>query len=90
MIRHLLKALFLCLPFLLLPQAVRAQTEFTTDYQVSYVVNSAGSTHTKFDITLTNKLSNIYASQFSLSIGSTKLSNIKTYQESGTLEPELP
>ncbi len=66
-----------------------AQSEFTTDYTVNYAINSAGSTHARFDITLTNNLSNIYASQFSLSIGSTKLTNIKVYQQDSQLDPEI-
>lgn len=57
-----------------------AQTEFITDYQVIYQVRPDGQTHAKFSIGLTNKISNIYASEFSLSIGSPQLTQVKAYQ----------
>lgn len=86
----MLKKLFIAIVFLHLYIAPAiAQTDFTTDYNVSYIINQAGVTHTKFDITLTNNLSNIYASQFSLSIGSNKLTNIKVSQSSADLEPDI-
>ena len=86
----MLKKLFIAIVFLLLSiSPALAQTEFSTDYNISYNINSSGSTHARFDITLTNNLSNIYASQFSLSIGSTKLSNINVHQGTGQLEPEI-
>lgn len=66
-----------------------AQSDFSTNYNINYNVNSAGSTHTKFDISLINNLSNIYASEFSLSIGSTNLNNIHTYNTKGDLEPKI-
>lgn len=75
--------------FLSAASNIQAQSEFTTDYSISYNINTAGSTHAKFKVTLTNNLSNIYASQFSLSIGSTKLSNIDVYQDKGKLEPSV-
>jgi hypothetical protein len=89
MLRKLFLLIFSALLLHLSATNLHAQTEFTTDYHIIYKVNQQGSTHAKFDITLTNNLSNIYASQFSLSIGSTNLSNIKTYQENGQLEPEI-
>ena len=68
--------LALLLP-LLTPLRVLAVSEFSTSYNVDYQVTKNGTTHTTFKIDLKNNLSNIYASEFSLSIGSTKLENIK-------------
>jgi len=66
-----------------------AQQEFTTSYSVDYAIQTSGITRTKFAVTLTNKLSNIYATEFTLSIGSTKLLNIKVYNSAGDLEPKI-
>ncbi|MDZ7586773.1 MAG: transglutaminase family protein [Patescibacteria group bacterium] len=79
-------ALLLLLSF---PNLILAQTEFKTDYTVDYTVNINGLTHAKLNISLTNQLSNIYAKEFTLSIGSTKLSNISISTPQGVLEPNL-
>jgi len=89
MLKKLLLAFFSAIFYLFSATQVLAADEFLTDYQVKYDVYSSGVTHTKFDISLTNNLSNIYAKEFSLSIGSTKLENIAAYNEKETLEPQI-
>lgn len=84
----MLKRLFLIIFLLFLfPNRIFAQTEFITDYTVDYTVNTNGLTHAKLSISLINQLSNIYAKEFTLSIGSTQLSNIVVYNPADTLEP---
>lgn len=86
----MLKRLFLILFLLfLLPGQIFAQAEFSTDYTVDYTVKTNGLTHAKLSLSLTNQLSNIYAKEFTLSIGSTKLTNIIIYNSAGTLEPNI-
>jgi hypothetical protein len=68
---------------------ILAQTEFATSYDIIYFVSDNGVTTAKYTITLTNQLSNIYATEFSLSIGSTKVSRIKAYDSSGALETKV-
>ncbi len=86
MLKRLILILFL---LFLLPGRILAQAEFVTDYTVDYTVKSNGLTHAKLSISLTNQLSNIYAKEFTLSIGSTKLTNIIIYNSAGTLEPNI-
>ncbi len=74
---------------LLTTQKVIAISEFSTTYNVDYQVTQNGITHTTFNIDLKNNLSNIYASEFSLSIGSTKLENINAYNQDGSLEVKV-
>lgn len=86
----MLKRIILVLIVLLASvKPVSAETEFITDYQVSYTVQPNGQTHAKFSISLTNKISNIYASEFSLSIGSPQLTQVKTYQSDQILTPQV-
>lgn len=86
----MLKRLFLILFLLfLLPGQIFAQAEFSTDYTVDYTVKTNGLTHAKLSLSLTNQLSNIYAKEFTLSIGSTKLTNIIIYNDAGSLEPNI-
>ena len=85
----MLKRLFLIAAILflgvLVPRQIFAEGEFTTGYNVNYDVNQNGMTHAIFNISLSNNLSNVYASQFSLSIGSTNLSNVRVYNSKGDL-----
>ena len=86
----MLKKLFVLIIYLLIfSRPAQAQGEFATDYLVSYTVNNDGSTFSRLEITLTNLQSNIYAKEFSLQIGSTRLSEIKAYTQSGPLEPQV-
>ena len=90
MAKKLLQIIFLLiLSLFCLSQAALAQSEFSTQYTVDYTIRPDGVTHTRFDITLTNRLSNIYATEFSLSIGSTQLQAIKVYNQSGDLQPKV-
>jgi len=74
--------------FLLSVFPIQAQAEFSTSYNIQYTVLNSGITQAKYNISLINKLSNIYATEFSLSIGSTKISNIKAYTSSGSLDAQ--
>lgn len=87
MLKKLLALILLLFAFL--PGQSFAQAEFLTDYSVDYTVNLNGITHAKLNISLTNQLSNIYAKEFTLSIGSTKLSNIAVYNNNGPIEPAV-
>ncbi|MEA3355640.1 MAG: transglutaminase family protein [Patescibacteria group bacterium] len=90
MIKKIFLFLITILGLLFLKPAISlAKSDFSTNYNISYHVNSAGSTHTKFNISLINNLSNIYASEFSLSIGSTDLNNIHAYNLKNDLNPKI-
>ena len=67
---------------------VLASAEFETSYQVRYKVGSDGTAHVSQDISLTNKLSNIYATQYSLNFQSTTIENIQARDKEGPLEIE--
>jgi len=79
--------LTLWLIFLLNP--VSATDDFETSYQVRYQANPSGMAHVSQDISLTNKLSNIYATQYTLTFQSTEIENIQASDELGPLEMEI-
>lgn len=64
---------------------IHASAEFETSYQVRYQVNPNGVAQVSQDISLTNKLSNVYATQYTLNFESTKITNIRATDEFGTL-----
>jgi transglutaminase-like putative cysteine protease len=85
MFKSRLRLLLIFLFIFFSSQPVWAQTEFSTSYNVRYTISADGLTSAKYSITLTNNLSNIYATEFALSIGSTQVKNIRAYDQSGPL-----
>jgi transglutaminase-like putative cysteine protease len=75
--------------FLLSFRPVQAEGEFATNYQVDYTVDTLGLTHVTMDVELKNNLSNIYASEFTVSIGSTNIDNIQLTLGGEKIEPNI-
>lgn len=68
---------------------VFADNEFATDYLVNYEVLPTGVTQVSEDITLKNLTDKYYASDFSLTIGATKIQDVKAFDVQGSLESNL-
>lgn len=72
--------------FIFLTPSVLASEDFETSYKVRYQINPDNTARVSQDISLTNKLSNIYATQYTLYFQSTEITNIKATDELGPLE----
>jgi hypothetical protein len=83
------KIIFLCLFFFLSPQPVSALSQFTTDYQIAYKVNATGLTHVKYQISQTNNLSRVYATDFSLSVSHTDIENLRVKDMATPINPDV-
>ncbi len=68
---------------------VQALSEFETTYSTTYQVQSSGMTTALLNISLTNKLSNVYADKFSLSVGFTDVEDIKIHDAVGVIDPDI-
>ena len=77
--------LFSVIYYLFLGEA-KAEGEFQTDYDINYQINQNGRTTVQQDITLTNKTTRYYATKFSLSLGVTKVTNVKASDAQGSLD----
>lgn len=66
-----------------------AESEFETNYNVTYQVEPAGRTNVTQAILLKNKTANYYADKFELKIGSTKVENVKALDSVGPLEVDV-
>ena len=75
--------------FLLFIKFAYAQGEFEADYDVSYTVEPDGRTNVNQKIILKNKTSDYYADKFELKIGSTKVEDVKAFDNVGPLETEV-
>ncbi len=79
--------LFLFLFFI--PSTVFAENEFSTSYNTSYDVGPDGITDVANKITLKNLTSKFYASDFTLIIGSTTVSDVSATDEGGSMETKV-
>ncbi len=84
-----LPLLFLVFLSLFYPQQATALAKFSTDFQVNYQVYPTGITHVRYEINQKNNLSVVYATEYSLNINHTKISNVRVVDEGAPLIPEI-
>lgn len=68
---------------------VFAQSNFTTDYNVTYNVLENALTHVTFDVTLTNKTSQYYASSYNLQVGFKDIKNVLASDSDEKISPVI-
>ena len=78
--------LFFSLSFLFLKNPVFSAEEFITSYDVTYEAYETGVLKVTQNISLTNKLSNIYATKYSLILEGKPVENIKAFDDEGELK----
>ena len=66
-----------------------ASEEFKTEYNINYQVNESGIVSVNHEISLTNKLSRVYATQYSLILPTTQITNIEATDEDGPCKLEI-
>lgn len=71
------------------PHLAFAESNFTTDYSVTYNVLENALTHVTFDITLTNKTSQYYASSYGIQVGFKNIENVLVRDSVGKITPEI-
>lgn len=86
--KNIVCLIFFLLNFLFVSTAF-ASSNFTTDYNVTYTVKNDASTHVDFDITLTNKTSQYYASSYNVQIGFKNIDNLTAYDPDGPITPTI-
>ena len=74
---------------LLFTNQCSAQKEFLTEYTTTYTLEQNGLGHVRQEITLTNQLSQIYATNYNLNVQSDQISNIQAKNKSGELKTEI-
>lgn len=89
MLKKLVLFLIFSLLFLLNPTTTFATQEFDTNYYIKYFVNRDTSITAEQKVSLTNKLSNIYATEYIFSIGATEIRDIKARDKKGAIQPEI-
>jgi transglutaminase-like putative cysteine protease len=75
--------------FFLSISAANAEGEFSTVYEVTYEVQETGETLVTQNIALTNKTKDYYASEYTLIIGSPRVTNIAATDPNGALKTDV-
>ncbi len=66
-----------------------ASSNFITDYDVTYTIKDSGITSVNFDVVLTNKTSQYYASSYNIAVGLDDLENLRASDPDGTIVPVI-
>ncbi len=91
----LLKKILFIFAFLLLASPnlggtpALAEDEFDTSYQIIYTVNPDASVKVQQKVTLTNKLSQVYATEYQMTLGTTQIEDISAWDGLGQIKPEV-
>jgi len=67
------------------PTPVSAQQEFDTRFNSTYQISNQGITTVTHEVELTNKLSNVYAQQYTITSGSTRIKQIEAHSNTGPI-----
>lgn len=86
MFRKILCTLFIFIVFIIFPKSSLAANEFSTAYDVFYDVGNDGITNVSEKTTLTNLTGTYYASSFTMTIGSTTLTDVSATDDGGKME----
>lgn len=82
-------SLVFVLIFLFIPKSIFAESNFRTDYAVTYNVLENALTHVTFDITLINKTSQYFASSYGIQVGFKNIENVLARDNSGKIAPQI-
>lgn len=81
--------LFVILCASIFPVSTITAADFQADYDTQYAVSPTGTTIVTQNITLTNKQSNLYPKQYTISIDSEKIKNVIAYDQKGVITPKI-
>ncbi len=83
----------LCISFLayfvFIPTPIFATGEFREDYDVQYAVAPSGITIVTQNVSLTNKMTNLYPQKYSIIIDSVHIKNVIAYDNGGIIRPQI-
>lgn len=79
----------LSLFFIFSPKNVLADSNFTTDYNVTYTINQDATTHVNINANLTNLTTKYYASSYSVELGFKDVENVTAFDSGGKIIPKI-
>lgn len=70
-------------------QSEKASSDFSTEYNVTYIIREDGITDTQIDVVLTNKTSQFFASSYTLQVGFDDIQDVTAEDAGGQLAPKI-
>lgn len=89
LLRSLKIFLLLVTGYWLLVTPANAAGEFDVAYETTYEIQTDGSAKVVTDVSLTNKLSNVYATEYNLVLEKGEISQIKAWDSQGELQTKI-
>jgi hypothetical protein len=75
--------------FSFFPKIAFADSNFSTDYNVTYTINQNATTHVDINADLTNLTPDYYASSYSVDLGFKDVENVSAHDSGGTITPKI-
>ncbi len=75
--------------FLFSQKEIFADSNFSTDYNVTYTVSNSANTHVVINASLTNLTDKYYASSYSIDVGFTDIKNLTSSDSEGAIAPKV-
>jgi len=66
-----------------------ADSNFSTNYNVTYTINQNATTHVNINANLTNLTANYYASSYAVTLGFDDVRNVTAYDSGGNIVPKI-
>lgn len=70
-------------------QSIFAALSFVADYDLQYAVSPTGTTIVTQNVTLTNRESNVYPKQYSITLDTQHIKNVIAYDDKGVIHPKI-
>lgn len=87
--RKILSILIVFILFFVFSTKAFAESNFSTDYNVTYNVEKNATTHVTINASLKNLTDKYYASSYSIQVGFTDINNLKASDQEGPIEPKV-
>lgn len=87
--KKIIQIIFVFIFFLLFTKSSFAAGDFSTDYNVTYTIQSTADTKVSINVVMTNLSDNFYAASYDIAVGFTDIRNIKAADNGGSITPNV-
>jgi transglutaminase-like putative cysteine protease len=86
---NIVKRICICILLAICTTTTLSASDFQADYDTQYAISPTGTTIVTQNVTLTNKQSNVYPKQYSVTIDSDQIRNVIAYDSKGVISPKV-
>jgi len=86
---YLIRSIAIFFAIVAISTPIYAQSEYTTNHQVHYEIHESGKTAVTQKINLTNQLSKLFATDYTIQIASGDIDEITAFDKIGSIKPKI-